>query len=1799
MSGTKRNAPEGAVDADKKPGADLASGTYEVLRARLNAEGDRLQERLTKLDGMRRQVFGKVDFSLLGTEHIVTENNCVPRDMTPVGDRFLFGYNVYVGLRSETNPEDVFGLYAMEEGSFRQEPLDPLADERFLNDFRQLYKYYRQTRFIQFFTRGQHLYMVFQVGREIGEIKAFKWLVQDGGQLQYIDNRSDHEVRLPPQHEFEWISAGRDAQRAGTHPHVAIKDILFVETIGGSLTVKIEDNTDVGEGIYSEPVDNPDQTLDDAKFWYAEVGHLILLKILPFQEEQHRYLVYSRKLQQIARIDAIEEACVLLPEDHGILHPRGFHLQTGERREFETDLRGLRFERRISSSNGEDFLFSFYQPDQGTYLLLTYNLITQDLATPIVCQGYCLFEDGRLIVFRAGEQPVKTHAIQVWQTPFLKIDRPPDADRDSYLFRIGNRDLVRAMASCHAILGLLARQEPYTGLYLDVVRRCNDTVDAFFWLDREEAFNLKASLLALREAAAAAVGEYEKVSRMKRQTRERIDKVAVSVRKILGEIGRERFGSIDDYVDRLSRLRRLRGESISLRDLPYADPEETAKLEKQIEEQQTVLANRAVGFLLEPDALTPYTHRIGELTGRVQETSTATAARELEKQITQIGAELDMLVEVVSNLKIDDATRRTRIVDLISSLFGSLNRARADIRNRMTALGKEESAAEFAAQVKLLDQTVASYLDVADSPAKCDEYLGKLMLQVEEMEGRFSEFEEFAEGLIEKREEVYGAFESRRLGLVEERNRRADGLFRSAERMLKGIRTRAATLKAVEEIHGYFAADPMVAKVRDMIDQLTALDDSVKAGDVQAQLKTAQQEAQRQLLDRQDLFHGGDNIISFGPHRFAVNTQPPDLTIIRRDQSLFLHLTGTAFLEKLEDPELRETEAAWAQEVVSETPAVYRGAYLAYLLFEELQRPGTTPDAAAVCAMGMEECVAWVQQFMSPRYAEGYVKGVSDRDAAAILRTLLDIHAHLGLQRYAGPARALARWIWRIAAEDPAREPLAVRAAAFGRLRAVFTGSALQQSFLGEIGRWLRDSLVPHPLLFPLELIDPAAEYLFQVLAGDGCHPVSPEAAELCEAFRRRLGRGAAARAYEAATQALKDDEAALLTLIREWLQSWLASEPDSGLAGALDEAAVLLAEGGHAPDAVQPASGRRRIEGLSGHHPSLSDSAMAFDYHTFMGAMTQMTREDVPRFNRFTALKHHRLEVARTAMRIDDFKPQVLTSFVRNRLIDKVYLPIVGANLAKQLGEVGRQTRTDRSGMLMLISPPGYGKTTLMEYIASRLGVVFMKINGPSIGHRVTSLDPAEAPNAAAREELHKLGLALEMGDNVMIYVDDIQHCNPEFLQKFISLCDAQRKIEGVYKGRSRTYDLRGKAVVVVMAGNPYTESGQVFRVPDMLANRADTYNLGDIIGEHGAEFEMSFIENALTSNPVLNRVTSRSSRDVYGIIRWAETGSREGVEFEVEHDPDELADAVAVLKKLLRVRQVVLRVNQEYIRSAAQSDEYRTEPAFKLQGSYRNMNRMAERVHPVMNDAEVEALIHGYYESEAQTLAGGAEANVLKYREIIGLMTPEEKERWDGIKRTFGRNLLLRGADPSDKAGQAIAQISGVSDGIHEIRATLEKIGAGRPEVRGRIETTLGEATLEEIRKLLQPLNKAMAISQAAAEAAASAAASAAEAVYAPRTGAPRSSPALKVTDSEIILTPSFVEELDEELALLTRLMRKAERKNIKPEEKATLLEQIRQTAETCRNRVADLVEIAEAPLEKKPAVKTQGPDAPEVQA
>ena len=117
-----------------------------------------------------------------------------------------------------------------------------------------------------------------------------------------------------------------------------------------------------------------------------------------------------------------------------------------------------------------------------------------------------------------------------------------------------------------------------------------------------------------------------------------------------------------------------------------------------------------------------------------------------------------------------------------------------------------------------------------------------MMVQIEEVEGRFAEFDEFVVQLAEKRGEIQSAFDARRLQLTESRSRRAANLVTAAERILAGIRNRLAGLETPDAIHSFFAADLMVEKVRDLIAQLQGLDESVKVDNLQSRLKTAREE---------------------------------------------------------------------------------------------------------------------------------------------------------------------------------------------------------------------------------------------------------------------------------------------------------------------------------------------------------------------------------------------------------------------------------------------------------------------------------------------------------------------------------------------------------------------------------------------------------------------------------------------------------------------------------------------------------------------------------------------------------------------------------------------------------------------------------------------------------------------------------------------------------------------------------------------------------------------------------------------
>jgi hypothetical protein len=1610
------------------PESQLEAGAYEVIRARLTKHADELQRRLDLLNSDRKAVFGGIETALTTTVRLTTDNNCVPRDIIAIGpQRFLFGYNVHLGLRSQMAIADVFAIYdyAPSDHSFHAHKDSPLADAKFREDFDYLYRYYKGATFAKFHRAGPHLYMVFTIGGA-AEAKCFKWLVNDdSGALSYVGNRFDHEFTFPAQHEFEWKRATRDMYRHGEHPHVSIEDRVFVETVGGDLTVKVENNTASGKGIYNELVENKDQTLDDAEVHYSIVGSLIVMKVLPYQEKAWRYLVFNERTQEVQRIDSLAEACVLLPDDHGLMFPRGYALQTGGVKLFDTGLPEMRFERRIASANGEDTLFVFHDNLSGTYLLLAYNLIAQGVGTPIICHGYSLFPSGELILFQGDSEPRKHHVVQVWRTPFIADAETHAKGEPTFLSKIGNADIVRCMAECRGVLTLLAKEDSFSGLYVELVRRTGDITDSYFWVAKDEAHQLAVTLKDIKAAAEAALGEFEKVKRQRKIARDQSDALQERVNKAVRAADTSDANDILGFVQQLTTLRELLGQVISLRDVRYTVADEITAMEKAVIEGTDKLSQGCVAFLLKPEALTPYRQKITEQQTRVTKVNKVADATVLEDALSKVGTELEMLIGIVGGLTIADATETTRIVESISELYAQLNQTRSVLRGRRNDLAQAEGAAEFQAQLSLLNQSVQNYLEVATTPEKCDDAMTRVMVQLEEIEGRFSEFDAFTTELTTKREEIYSAFQSRRQSLVETRNKRCQSLGQSAERILASLRNRVASFAKSEEVHAYLASDVMAAKLRDLIEELRSLGDTVRADELSTRVKSLREDALKQLRDKQELFADGTDLIQLGKHKFTVNRQPLELTMLPRDGELFFHLSGTRYYERVDSEALTASKAVWEQGVVSEDASVYRSEFLAWRFFNT----------------GAEPTLEAVREFMHQRYHEGYTKGVHDHDAFLIVQELVKMDHALGLLRHSPKDRGLALLEWHAWSDGPEKRAFAAAMMARGRM-----GVPPVNSCAG-----ILPALETTAGKIPAELLTGGTPVLLAELrALSTKHPSLPftrstEALDLMRTFKKVR----ASADFEAAMIALKDQPRVLFQIILEWL---LATHPESD-PGVAHEAAALILMQDQPPAALPtPPPSKAEITGLSGTHARIANGTLTLDYHEFTARLRHYEATVLPMFESFTKTKHELTEHRRSALRLQEFKANVLSSFVRNRLIDQVYLPLIGANLAKQLGAAGDNTRTDRMGLLLLISPPGYGKTTLMEYVANRLGITLVKINGPAIGHKVTSLDPAEAPNASAREEVEKLNLALEMGDNVMIYVDDIQHTNPEFLQKFISLCDGTRKIEGVFKGKARTYDLRGRKVAVVMAGNPYTEVGGKFQVPDMLANRADTYNLGDILGGHESAFKDSYIENCLTSNVALSKIAARSHKDAMSVLSIALTGQREGIEFEGNCGADEINEAVAVMEKLIRIREVILRVNQQYIASAAMEDAYRTEPPFKLQGSYRNMNKIAEKVQPLMTDAEVSALIEDHYRGESQTLSQSAEANLLKWREINALLSETDTQRWTEIKRTFARNLLTGGAGDNDPVSRITGQLSAISDAV------------SRP--------TLSEATMLSLQKIIESL-------------------------------------------------------------------------------------------------------------------------------
>ncbi|MET4922883.1 DNA repair ATPase, partial [Streptomyces sp. PSRA5] len=1061
----------GSTGTDTGTGTDagtrIDAGAYEVLRDRLAAQGGELALRTEALNARRTETFGSAELRLTGTGQVRTPYASVPRDLVAVGDALLFGHAVDTATAAGHGPEiavsDVFALHDRALGPLPEDAVPGLLDDpAFVRELGALFRYYRGARLLRLRHLGGKLLAVFRTGEKADDIRVLRWALRTDGTAEFLDARGDRDHVFPPSHDVEWTAATRDDHVPGRHPHIRVGGEVYVSTVGGALTLKTADDTETAEGIYSEPVTEPLQSLADADVAHARVGALILLRVRPYKEDVWRHLVLNTLSGTVVRLDGIGRSCRRLPEDQGVVFPGGYYLAaTDTAKTFDTDagsgsVEDLEFERAVHSPNGEDVLYVFQDRAEGRTLLLPYNVIRKEAAAPLTGGGYAVFDDGTLITLRAAQEPARVHPLQLWHSPYVSdtyaATRPTGTGP---LARVGNADLVRGIADClsiaRAVAGTTApAATPTTAAYAALVTACARAADRHHWLADPELGSPHGLLAEIRATAEQVLGEFRTVRTLTRRAADALTEstaqVAALVRRIRGEAPR----GAADWVDRLTELRRAQGHLVTLKEMRYADTERIDSLVAATGGDIDAAARRAVAFLGREDAFADHHAEVERLTADAAAITTVAEATPVATRLKEHAAGLRTVTEVVTGLDIGDTVVRTSVLERVANVLGGVNRARATLEARRSELLDHEGRAEFAAEFALLGQAVTGALAAADTPETCDEQLAGLLLQLEDLESRFVEYEGFLAELDARRTEVYEAFAARRQSLQDTRARRAERLADSALRVLGSISRRLSSLADTDAVNTYFASDPMVAKVRRTADELRELGDRVRAEELDGRLLSARQEAARALRDRTDLYADGGATIRLGRHTFAVNTRAPELTLVPHGDRTALALTGTDYRSPVTDPAFEATRPYWDQPLPSESPDVYRAEHLAARLLAE-------HGAAGLRAVA--DLPALVTAAAEAAYDEGHQRGVHDHDATVLLTALLRLHDEAGLLRHPPAARAAAQlfWAYGVTARARAREDWTRRAVSLARVRETFGPAVGIDAFRKEVASAVRE----------------------------------------------------------------------------------------------------------------------------------------------------------------------------------------------------------------------------------------------------------------------------------------------------------------------------------------------------------------------------------------------------------------------------------------------------------------------------------------------------------------------------------------------------------------------------------------------------------------------------------------------------------------------------------------------------------------------------------------------------------------------
>lgn len=1629
-----------AIDQADSGSETLRGGSYDLLRRRLAGQVDAVLTAARSIDERRVAAFGAVPLRLTGSDRIATDLACVPRDMARVGDVLVLGFNIDLEL-GITEPEQVFALYVVtdiesDEPTLtpveRDDPRNFLAEPAFRDEFEKLFKFYGKARFVDLRVTATQLLAVFQVGDRIDDVRVLRWTITESGDgnatrtVRFADARGERDYTWPDDHDQTWTTCAREDQRAGAHPVVSVLDEVFVGFRRGRLQLRVDTGEGGSHAEIDESVEHPGQSLADLGVDYLSLGDILAIRVRLYEEAPRTY-VFSHRSRTGQRVDAVGETSRTLPGGEGVVFPGGIHLTSTGTRVFDIDVTDMQFEEAIVAPNGEDIAYIFHRRTSGDYLIMPYNLVRREVAQVIPCHGFGMFSDGSLVLFRGQPQdsdPAKIHPVQWWLSPFADAEFIPVSTADEWSSRVGNAALVAGLGDVYDLARLSADDRPNARTWESVAAAARRSLDTHLWFVDEAADGIEQALHEVLVTSGQLLDEHKLVERRRSAARGTLANAEADVRNVLNGIATA--ASPDQIVAALGQIRRSRGEMSAVADVEAIDTERVAALIEELDAGLSELSARAVDVLAQPAAFSTLESQIESAGAAVADATTSAQLDEISTRIDELGNDLDAVVDTVSSLESGDPTVRTRIVRAVADVTGAANRVKAALDSKRRNLGAVEATAAFDAELALVEQTLNGAVSGATNPEDCDTVLARLLVTIERLESRYGQDPERSARIAELRSNAHEVVGERRSALLDERNRRATRIVDAAERLLATVARRAGEFSDDKEVAAFFATDQLAARVRELADELVTLDDAGRAAEVRSGLREANEGALRRIRDKAALV-GDDGAVVLGGARLAQNSQPFEMVLSTRDGDdgdpvISATVTATDYAVDV-TAELADYADLLGRPFPSETNAVSRSEYLAWVVLAAAETDGggirSLVSAAATPGRLLEICQAEAER----RHGDGYQRGVHDHDAARLLEAVLPQLEAEPLLRFTGSVRGLAR-LWASTLDDDSFTGWAAQAAAAATARARLATTGPTERLAEALRTAIADFAAGRADVAASTIMR-AADYLADELGVGASLLETSTATALLAELRADLG-GEGVADLTAALDAERDplDRWALA---HDWVAAF-AERTDEHAARRfdVDEAAAMLA----APDVAAYAvnhGGVTQVDGLVADHPRFVDGRLLTRLDELADTAGSLVSEMAARWPQYADAR--RRVVARQAarVRLDEHRPKVMSGFVRNTLIDTALLPLFGPNLARQMGTVDA-TDGARQGLLVVVSPPGYGKTTLMEWIADRLGVLIVKVNGPALGTDTTSLDPADAPNATARAEVEKINLAFQMARNVMLYIDDIQHTSPTLLSRFIPLADATRRVEGVVDGVPTTFDLRGKRFCVVMAGNPYTTGGGRFEMPDMLVNRSDVFNLGDVSGEHDDAFARSYIENSLTACPSLAPHASKLLDDLGSVLGMAD--GRLPVDASgLEHawDGAELDASVRSVAMLRRAQRVLLDVNAAYIESAATAESDRTAPPFLLQGSYRNMARIASRVVPVMTEDELDAVVDDHYNSEAQTLTDKAEQNLLAYKQLTGRQTAEETARWNEIvRRAAGR------ASADDSVGRIVDAVDRLTGAV-----------------------------------------------------------------------------------------------------------------------------------------------------------------------